>query len=111
MSTKENIKNRIEDLRFHRDTCHTILKHDTNSETQEKMLKREIFATNKVIKELNSLLLDLYLEDIKAAYPKADAIYEDAIILCIGEEYFTHLHSKGKIQLCAYINGRRLYAL
>ena len=111
MTAIENINNRIADLRFHRDVCHNILKFDQHSETQEKMLKREIFTTNRVIRELDSLLLDLYLLELRTAFPKAEALYEDTIIEVIGEENFIHLQSKGKIQLCACINGRRLYAL
>lgn len=107
---KAELTREIENLRFHRDALTIIC--DTVVDPLLRMeIKTEIRNTIKAMKLLNNLLLDIYVTEIKNAYPKADAVYEDKIIEVVGEETFIHLHSKGKIQLCGCINGRRLYAI
>ena len=44
-------------------------------------------------------------------YPKADALYEDAIIECIGMDGLIALREAHMIETCAMFNGRKLYAL
>lgn len=44
-------------------------------------------------------------------YPKADALYEDAIIECIGMNGLIALRKAHMIETCAMFNGRKLYAL
>lgn len=71
----------------------------------------ETKAIMKSIREVKAKLLDCYMDELHSMFPKADAIYEDKIISLLGEAAFTLLQAKGKIELCACINGRRLYAI
>lgn len=52
-----------------------------------------------------------YLQLLKTAYPKADAIYEDAIIDICGREGLLSLRENRLIELCGVLEGRRLYAI
>ena len=52
-----------------------------------------------------------YMRQLKAAFPKADAIYEDAIIDICGMEGLLSLRENHRIELCGVIEGRRLYAV
>lgn len=52
-----------------------------------------------------------YLQMLKTAYPKAEAIYEDAIIRICGEEGLMSLRKNRLIELCGVLEGRRLYAI
>ena len=52
-----------------------------------------------------------YMRQLKAAFPKADAIYEDAIIDICGREGLLSLRESHLIELCGVIEGRRLYAV
>lgn len=52
-----------------------------------------------------------YMSQLKAAFPKADAIYEDAIIEICGEEGLMTLRESRLIEGCGIINGRKLYAI
>lgn len=52
-----------------------------------------------------------YLQLLKIAYPKADAIYEDAIIEICGEEGLMALRESRLIEGCGIINGCKLYAI
>lgn len=52
-----------------------------------------------------------YMRQLKAAFPKADAIYEDAIIYICGREGLLSLRESRLIELCGVLEGRRLYAI
>ena len=52
-----------------------------------------------------------YMRQLKAAFPKADAIYEDAIIDICGREGLLSLRENHRIELCGVLEGRRLYAV
>lgn len=52
-----------------------------------------------------------YMRQLKAAFPKADAIYEDAIIDICGREGLLYLRESRLIELCGVLEGRRLYAI
>lgn len=52
-----------------------------------------------------------YLAQLKSAYPKADAIYEDAIVDLLGREALLLLRESRLIELCGVLEGRRLYAV
>lgn len=52
-----------------------------------------------------------YLQLLKTTYPKADAIYEDAIIEICGEEGLMTLRESHLIELCGVLESRRLYAI
>lgn len=52
-----------------------------------------------------------YIQQLKAAFPKADAIYEDAIINICGREWLLFLRESRLIELCGILEGRRLYAV
>lgn len=52
-----------------------------------------------------------YLRQIKAAYPQAEAIYEDAIIRICGVDGLMALREMRLIELCGILEGRRLYAV
>jgi hypothetical protein len=52
-----------------------------------------------------------YMRQLKTAFPKADAIYEDAIIDICGREGLLFLRESRLIELCGVIEGRRLYAV
>lgn len=107
---KTQLTTEIKNLRFHRDAL-TIM-YDSAIDPLLKMeIKTEIRMCINKLKELNDTLLNLCVTEIKKAYPQADAIYEDKIIEIVGKTMFIHLHGKGKIELCACINGKRLYAI
>jgi hypothetical protein len=52
-----------------------------------------------------------YMQQLKAAFPKADAIYEDAIINICGMRGLLSLRESRLIELCGILEGRRLYAV
>lgn len=52
-----------------------------------------------------------YMRQLKTAFPKADAIYEDTIIDVCGREGLLSLRENRLIELCGVIEGRRLYAV
>lgn len=52
-----------------------------------------------------------YMQQLKAAFPKADAIYEDTIIDICGMEGLLCLREIRLIESCGIIEGRRLYAI
>lgn len=52
-----------------------------------------------------------YMQQLKAAFPKADAIYEDTIIDICGREGLLCLREIRLIESCGIIEGRRLYAI
>lgn len=52
-----------------------------------------------------------YLRQLKAKYPQAEAIYEDAIIRTCGMEGLAALRESRLIELCGVLEGRRLYAI
>ena len=52
-----------------------------------------------------------YLQLLKTACPKADAIYEDAIIEICGKEGLMALRENRLIEGCGIIEGRKLYAV
>lgn len=52
-----------------------------------------------------------YMQQLKAAFPKADAIYEDAIINICGRRGLLSLRESCLIELCGVLEGRRLYAV
>lgn len=52
-----------------------------------------------------------YMQQLKAAFPKADAIYEDTIIDICGREGLLFLMESRLIESCGIIEGRRLYAI
>lgn len=52
-----------------------------------------------------------YMRQLKAAFPKVDAIYEDTIIDICGREGLLFLRESRLIELCSVIEGRRLYAV
>ena len=54
---------------------------------------------------------NVYLAQLKSAYPKADAIYEDTIIDLLGREGLLSLRESHLIELCGVLEGRRLYAI
>ena len=54
---------------------------------------------------------NLYLAQLKAEFPKADTIYEDAIVATLGREALRLLRESQLIELCAVIDGIRLYAI
>lgn len=54
---------------------------------------------------------NLYLAQLKAEFPKADAIYEDAIVAALGREALRLLRESHLIELCGVLEGRRLYAI
>lgn len=54
---------------------------------------------------------DEYLQLLKTAYPKAEAIYEDAIIDICGMEGLMSLRENRLIELCGVLESRRLYAI
>ena len=107
---KAQLTREMEDLRFHRDVLTDI--YDTIVDPLLRMeIKTEIRTTIKRIKQLDDEYLNILVTEIKAVYPQADAVYEDKIIEIVGDVNLVRLMSKGKIQLCACINGRRLYAI
>lgn len=107
---KAELTREIKNLRFHINSL-TIMERSITDPLSRMEINTEIRACLHQIRFIKDVLLDIYVTEIKNAYPKADAIYEDKIIEVVGEETFIHLHSKGKIQLCGCINGRRLYVL
>lgn len=48
---------------------------------------------------------------VRETYPKADAVYEDAIIALVGYEGLLALRENKLIETCAVLDGRKLYAL
>ena len=48
---------------------------------------------------------------VRETYPKADAVYEDAIIVLVGYEGLLTLREMHLIETCAVLEGRKLYAL
>ena len=60
---------------------------------------------------LRVLSIDADMRQLKAAFPKADAIYEDAIIDICGMEGLLSLRESRLIELCGVLEGRRLYAI
>lgn len=52
-----------------------------------------------------------YMRQLKAAFQKADAIYEDTIIDICGSEGLLSLRESRLIELCGVLEGRRLYAI
>lgn len=52
-----------------------------------------------------------YMQQLKTAFPKADAIYEDTIIDICGREGLLCLREIRLIESCGIIEGRRLYAI
>ena len=52
-----------------------------------------------------------YYNILKKHYPKADALYEDAIIGLVGMEGLQALREAHKIETCAMFYGRKLYAI
>lgn len=110
MMNKAQLSMEMENLRFHRDMLTGM--YDIAVDPLLRMeIKTEIRITIKTLKRLNDEYLNLCVTEIKNAFPKADAVYEDKIIELVGKSNFINLHCKGKIQLCGCINGRRLYAI
>lgn len=107
MNNIEKIKIEISNIRFHLNSLRLICELMPSKE-----IKTEIHVSLKKLKELQNKLADEYVNQLRTACPNADALYEDKIISLIGEKEFNHVyfHCK-KIQLCACINGRRLYAI
>ena len=65
-------------------------------------------------------LKDFYEQESKAnafytkligKYPKGDAVYEDAIIDCLGINGLHLLKASHKIETCGILEGRKLYAI
>jgi NADPH-dependent curcumin reductase CurA len=65
-------------------------------------------------------LKDFYEQESKAnelyaklteKYPKGEAVYEDAIIDCVGIDGLHLLKANHKIETCGILEGRKLYAL
>lgn len=54
---------------------------------------------------------NLYLAQLRAEFPKADAIYEDAIVAALGREALRLLRESHLIELCGVLEGRRLYTV
>ena len=107
---KTQLTMEMENLRFHRDMLTDI--YDVTVDPLLRMeIKTEIRTTIKTLKELDDKYLNLLVTEIKNTYPQADAVYEDKIVEIVGDGNLVRLMSKGKIQLCACINGRRLYAI
>lgn len=52
-----------------------------------------------------------YMRQLKATFPQAEAIYEDAIIDICGMEGLMSLRENRLIELCGVLEGRRLYAI
>ena len=52
-----------------------------------------------------------YMRQLKAAFQKADAIYEDTIIDICGSEGLLSLRESRLIELCDVLEGRRLYTI
>ena len=48
---------------------------------------------------------------VRETYPKADAVYEDAIIALVGYEGLIALREMHLIETCGILYGRKLYAL
>jgi hypothetical protein len=48
---------------------------------------------------------------VRETYPKADAVYEDAIIALVGYKGLLVLREMHLIETCAVLEGRKLYAL
>ena len=44
-------------------------------------------------------------------YPKGEAVYEDAIIDCVGIDGLHLLKANHKIETCGILEGRKLYAI
>ena len=110
MMNKAQLSMEMENLRFHRDMLTNM--YDVAVDPLLRMeIKTEIRTTIKAIKRLDDKYLNLLVTEIKNTYPQADAVYEDKIIELVGKSDFIKLHCKRKIQLCACINGRRLYAI
>ena len=63
------------------------------------------------IKELEGYKAKLYYEKLLFAFPKADAVYEDAIVSICGLSGLEALRSYGLIESCACVNGRKLYVI
>lgn len=103
---KSEIMAKIEDLSLHRDIMALVMETFPDRE-----IKEEIAATNKAIRELKSLLLDMYLAEIKEIYPGADALYGEKISWLVGRKVFDQLWCKGKITLVSCINGHELYLI
>ena len=48
---------------------------------------------------------------VRETYPKADAVYEDAIIALVGYDGLIALKGNHLIETCGVLEGRKLYAL
>lgn len=67
-------------------------------------------------REMNNLLREMKTPRemynlLRETYPKADAIYEDAIIELIGNDGLLTLRESKLIEGCGSINNRKLYAI
>ena len=107
---KNKVIKEIENLRFHVNTLLIMLDETTDS-TLKMELDSEIKASNKRIRFLKDILLDLYVIEIKIAYPQVDVLREDEITRIVSEKILCSLKCKNKIKLCACVNGNRLYTI
>ncbi len=96
-------------INLHEDSLQTL--HSLRGMAEADFLRNQIKTELAIIRELKSILVGLYLDVLEKTFPQADAIYEDAIIRTIGEDGLYRLKYNKAIQLCACINGRRLYAI
>lgn len=100
------VKTQIKEVRAYLESLRFI--HDIEP---NPIIKMEIRNQLSILKELKQILVGLYIMKLETEFPKADALYEDKIIECIGKDGFYCIHFGKAIELCACINGRRLYAI
>lgn len=64
-----------------------------------------------IVKKIEHKPVSYYINLLRKHYPRADAIYEDAIIDICGQDGFETLRENRRIEPCGVIYGRKLYAI
>lgn len=71
----------------------------------------DILTHDIIVKKIEAKPVSYYLNLLRKHYPRADAIYEDAIIDICGQDGFEALRKNKCIEACGYLYGRKLYAV
>lgn len=71
----------------------------------------DILTHDIIVKKIEAKPVSYYLNLLRKHYPRADAIYEDAIIDICGQDGFEALRKNKCIEACGYFYGRKLYAI
>lgn len=71
----------------------------------------DILTHDIIVKKIEAKPVSYYIKILRKHYPRADAIYEDAIIDICGHDGFETLRKSKCIEPCGIIYGRKLYAI